>query len=78
MFINLSIKNVPKEWVQHLRQRASQHHRSLQGELLSILKDSLDPAGQDFPTTSVGRITATGLTHSQGIGADREEKPRWP
>lgn len=41
MSINLSIKNVPKEWVQHLRQRASKHHRSLQGELLSILEDSL-------------------------------------
>ena len=60
MSVNLSIKNVPKEWVQHLRQRASKHHRSLQGELLSILEDSLHRR-KDFSTKSVGRITARGL-----------------
>lgn len=38
MSVNLSIKNVPEEWVRRLRQHAGQHHRSLQGELLSILE----------------------------------------
>ena len=39
--MNLSIKNVPEDLVARLRDRAKQHHRSLQGELLAILEDTL-------------------------------------
>lgn len=38
MPVNLSIKNVPDELAQHLRQRAAAHHRSLRGELMAILE----------------------------------------
>src|SRR5580704_11566021 len=38
MPVNLSIKNAPDEIVRRLRERASRHHRSLQGELLAILE----------------------------------------
>ncbi len=38
MTTNLSIKNVPDEIVERLRERAKRNHRSLQGELLSILE----------------------------------------
>ena len=34
---NLSIKNVPEHVVAKLRQRAVDHHRSLQGELLDLI-----------------------------------------
>ena len=34
---NLSIKNVPEEVVEKLRQRAARHHRSLQGELMDLV-----------------------------------------
>ena len=34
---NLSIKNVPEQVVARLRQRAVEHHRSLQGELLDLV-----------------------------------------
>lgn len=34
---NLSIKNVPEEIVEKLRQRAARHHRSLQGELMDLV-----------------------------------------
>ena len=34
---NLSIKNLPDEVVEKLRQRAARHHRSLQGELMEIV-----------------------------------------
>jgi plasmid stability protein len=34
---NLSIKNVPEHVVAKLRQRATDHHRSLQGELLDLI-----------------------------------------
>ncbi len=40
---NLSIKKVPEELAERLRERARRHHRSLQGELLSILEEALAP-----------------------------------
>lgn len=50
---NLSIKNVPDEVVEELRSRAKRNHRSLQGELMTILEEtatrstlSLDEAEQ--------------------------------
>ncbi len=36
--MNLSIKKVPSKLVRRLRARAKANHRSLQGELLSILE----------------------------------------
>jgi plasmid stability protein len=41
--VNLSVKNVPEDVVERLRQRAKRHHRSLQGELLVILEESVEP-----------------------------------
>lgn len=41
--MNLSIKNVPDDLVEKLRQRAKRHHRSLQGELTAILEEALAP-----------------------------------
>jgi len=37
MGVNISIKNVPEEKVELLRQRAKINHRSLQGELMAII-----------------------------------------
>ena len=36
MPLNLSVKNAPDEIVKRLKERASRHHRSLQGELMAI------------------------------------------
>jgi plasmid stability protein len=41
--VDLSIKKVPERLVAQLRRRAAAHHRSLQGELLSILEEVLRP-----------------------------------
>jgi len=41
--VNLSIKNVPDALAQALRDRAAQHRRSLQQELLILLEHSLQP-----------------------------------
>jgi len=38
MTVTLSIKNAPAAVVQRLKQRASRHHRSLQGELLALVE----------------------------------------
>jgi plasmid stability protein len=43
MPVNLSIKNVPDELAQQLRERAKCHHRSLQKELLAILEEAVAP-----------------------------------
>ena len=41
MSVNLSIKNVPTQLAKRLRLRAARHRRSLQGELMVILEESL-------------------------------------
>ncbi len=41
--VDLSIKNVPEELAEYLRQRAEDNNRSLQGELLTILEESVRP-----------------------------------
>ena len=59
--LNLSIKKVPDELVSRLKARAKLHHRSLQGELMSILEESVQPK-----KVSVGevyqRVRDLGLT----------------
>jgi plasmid stability protein len=42
MGVNLSIKNVPDEKVELLKQRAKSNHRSLQGELLALIDSVLE------------------------------------
>ena len=43
MTVSLSIKKVPVQLVTRLRRRAAGNHRSLQGELLSILEEAVSP-----------------------------------
>ena len=42
--VNLSIKNVPEETVEQLRERAKRNHRSLQGEVMTILEAAVAPS----------------------------------
>lgn len=49
--VTLSVKNVPRDLAQRLRERAERNHRSLQGELLAILTD----AGH---VTTIGELAA--------------------
>ena len=43
MPVNLSIKNVPDDIAKELKRRAKQNHRSLQGELMCILEETVRP-----------------------------------
>ena len=43
MAVSLSIKNVPEEIVAKLRERAQKNHRSLQGELMALLEETVNP-----------------------------------
>jgi plasmid stability protein len=38
MTVTLSIKNVPDALAERLREQATRHHRSLQGELMAIIE----------------------------------------
>jgi plasmid stability protein len=43
MTVNLSVKNVPDEIAEKLRERAKRNHRSLQGEILAVLESAVEP-----------------------------------
>ena len=43
--MNLSIKNVPEELVKALKERAKANHRSLNGEVLSVLEETTRTTG---------------------------------
>ena len=70
MPVNLSIKNVPDEIAEDLRERAARNHRSLQGELLAIIEEAaggkipLSPsdflAGVRLSAADAGRIPLDG------------------
>ena len=49
MPVNLSIKNVPDDLAQALREQAARNHRSLQGELMSLLVEAVRAAGTPWP-----------------------------
>ena len=38
---NLSVKDVPDDLAERLRQRAARNHRSLQGELMAIIEQAV-------------------------------------
>lgn len=46
MPVTLTIKQVPDRLAQKLRTRAAANHRSLQGELMAILTETVDPASR--------------------------------
>jgi plasmid stability protein len=53
---NISVKDVPEQWAQALRQRAARNHRSLQGELMAILERAV----MDVPDASATVAPPTG------------------
>ena len=70
----LSIRNVPDHILQGLRERASHHHRSLQGELLAMLDDYVGPAPLS-PTDLSAHVQRLGLaTHGDSTSMVREDR----
>jgi hypothetical protein len=49
---NLSIKDVPEELAEALRQRAASNHRSLQGELMAIISAAVQPTTAATPPSN--------------------------
>lgn len=61
MPVNLSIKNVPDELADRLRQRADAAHRSMQGELMAILEAALKDRPPMRPREVLARLKALDL-----------------
>lgn len=66
MAVNLSIKNVPEHLAQKLRKRAAKNHRSLQGELISILETSVSVEKALTPIQYLSEIEKYGLSTPEG------------
>ncbi len=61
MPVNLSIKNVPDHVAERIRKRAAKHHRSLQGELISILEETVAQEKRMTPAGFLEEIRVLGL-----------------
>lgn len=58
MAINLSIKGVPDEIAERLRERAARNHRSLQGELMAIVSRAAMEMAEESTSGSAGETGA--------------------
>lgn len=71
MQVNLSIKGVPQEIAERLRERAARNHRSLQGELMAIVSRAAAQMGEeapdytDEPGSGLGRETSQLMNGSE-------------
>jgi plasmid stability protein len=75
MAITLSIKNVPNNVAERLRRRAARHHRSLQGELLSILEETLTSHEPLHPKAALEQIRKLGLrTPAEAVSMIRRDR----
>ncbi len=78
MPVNLSIKNAPDEMVRRLKERAKRNHRSLQGEVMSILESVVAPGAALSPAEVLAEVRRRGLqTPSEAaelIRADRDSR----
>ena len=76
MALSLSIKNVPDDLADALRERAQRNHRSIQGELMDILERAVRPT--PFRALELQReIRALGFkTPSQATRMIRADRKR--
>lgn len=75
MPVNLSIKAVPDTLVEKLRRRAEKNHRSLQGELMTILELSLEQSHPLSVDESIRKLRQIELrTASDSTKAIRDDR----
>ena len=74
MTVTLSIKNVPDDLAERLRKRAKENHRSLQGELMSLLESAVFPRRLTVQELR-NEVKALGLrTGSESVEMIREDR----
>ncbi len=75
--MNLSIKNVPDEVVQRLRERAARRRRSLQGELLSIIEEAVRSKQELSPAELLAEARSLGVrTPAESAAIIRADRDR--
>jgi plasmid stability protein len=76
MALSLSIKGVPDDLVEALRERAANNHRSLQGELMHILEAAVRP--KPFAAHALAKkLQAVGLaTPNEAVMFVRQDRDR--
>ncbi len=76
MPVSLSVKDVPDDLADALRERAQRNHRSLQGELMEILESAVKPRA--FRADALWRrIEALGLsTPNESVRLIRKDRGR--
>lgn len=67
MLVNLSVKSVPAALAAKLRERAERNHRSLQGELMSILEAAVSDS-------QVVRANTAGATYDTGMSTPAADR----
>ena len=75
MSVNLSIKNVPDEIADKIRRRAAKNHRSLQGELMSIIEAAVADNEMMTPSELLGAVRLLNLkTPAESCDMVRRER----
>jgi plasmid stability protein len=75
MPVNLSIKNVPDHVAEKVRERAARHHRSLQGELISILEETVSREKRMTPPDFLKELRALSIkTPSEAMKIIRRDR----
>jgi plasmid stability protein len=73
--MNVSVKNVPLPLVRALRERAERHHRSLQGELMAILEESVAPGRGLSPRELLAEARRLGIsTAASSVDLIRQDR----
>ena len=75
MAVNFSIKNVPDEIAEELRERAARNHRSLQGELMAIIEAAVGKESPLSPSEFLDGVRTLGLrTPAESRSMLREDR----
>lgn len=75
MPVSLSVKNVPDYIAKRLRARAALHHRSLNGEMVAILEESVVHCRKLSPVELLARVRSSGLrTPAESAKITRRER----
>jgi plasmid stability protein len=72
---NISIKEVPEQWADTLRQRAARNHRSLQGELMAILERAVLEGTQESGVQAASAPPSTVSGMARIVGYDANGQP---
>ena len=72
--VTITIKNIPEQVYEHIKNQAKNNHRSINGEILSILEQAMSLPPIDVKTTLERARKVRELTATYVVTADEIEK----